>query len=56
MQRYRRYRGISGLIETTVNRSLVTLNGPRAALRGEMALAGSGDSRTSSGSPNLAVE
>jgi hypothetical protein len=24
MQRYRRYRGISGLIETTVNRSLVT--------------------------------
>jgi hypothetical protein len=25
MQRYRRYRGISGLIETTVNRSLVTL-------------------------------
>jgi hypothetical protein len=26
MQRYRRYRGISGLIETTVNRSLVTHN------------------------------
>jgi hypothetical protein len=30
MQRYRRYRGISGLIGTTVNRSLVTLSGGKS--------------------------
>src|SRR5689334_1929389 len=32
MQRYRRYRGISGLVETAVNRSLVTQSGPGHAV------------------------